>query len=1019
MNSSGFRKDFKIGKAYWRSLNELSDSPEFLKYLENEFPGGIGDPKDRTTRREFIRLMSSSLALAGIALAELGLTSCRWPKEKIIPFSRQPEERMPGVPVQYATSMEIAGVGYGLLVTSYDGRPIKIDGNPSHPFSLGAASAMMQASLLDLYDPDRSKGIVHREKHWVLNKSWTDFHNFAMSHFFELKKRGGDGLYILSEDTSSVSFEFMRSRLLNSFPNSRFYTYEPVSRDNEWLGTKLGTGKAYRSHLKLDKAKVVLSFDADFLMAHPASLRYSRHFTKGRRAEGFEMNRLYVLEPSYSITGAMADYRYAMPVRDICSFALVLADELASLGISFPGDIRSLLSNFADGARMSLNNQVVKQIASDLIESKGNCVIVAGFNLPPEIHALVCALNLALGSVGNVLEYTLEPEQERKPHFEAIQELAEDMGEGKVKTLLVLGGNPAYNAPADLSFDELLKEVETSIHLSPYLDETSNLCTWHLPRAHYLESWGDVRAYDGTISPIQPLIEPLYGGKTPIELLALVIDEEPYKGYEIVRKTFAGLLADGDFEKSWAKFLHDGVMIGSAWPTETPKVDTNSLAEAIRKYISSWQPLQKGEFEVVFKEDYSIYDGRFANNGWLQELPDPITKITWDNALLISPTTAKLFGLASSDTARIQVKGRSAVFPVYILPGHSDQTFTLPLGYGRQNAGRIGNGVGSNTYVVRLSDSPFVASSVVLTKNDKKHRLAITQDHHAIDLIGFLERGKRVGNLIREASLEEYQAEPTFAKGKGGEHNEHGAIIKEYEYTGYKWGMVIDLSVCTGCSACVVACQAENNVPIVGRSQVARGREMHWIRVDRYFAGSLESPSMRFQPLTCHHCENAPCEQVCPVAATLHSKEGLNEMVYNRCIGTRYCSNNCPYKVRRFNYLNYHKNMPEILELLMNPEVTVRSRGVMEKCSFCIQRIQSAKIRAKNEDRLVQDGEIVPACAQTCPTEAIVFGDLNDEQSKVKKLAESNRSYQILSELNVKPRTTYLAKITNPKKTLA
>ncbi len=1013
MNSSGLRKSYKPGKDYWRSLEELSDKPEFMDFLAREFPVDVLQAPSGKSRREFLRIMSASLALAGITLSELALSGCRWPKEKIVPFVSRPEGRSPGVPVQFATAMEISGVAHPLLVTSYDGRPIKVEGNSSHPASMGATNAVCQASILELYDPDRSRAIIHREKTWELTKSWNDFYNFCVTHFADLKKNDGRGFYVLTEASSSLGVSFLRGRLMELFPSARWYEYEPVSRDNEIIGTKYATGRAYRSHLHLERAETILSLDSDFLMKHPSAVRYARAFAEGRRANGKKMNRLYMVEPDYSVTGAQADRRLAMPLKEISAFAFIVARELLQLGANVDEEIASIITNFGSDVPGDIGSEFARQAAVDLFEKRGKALVTAGASLPPEVHSLVALLNYSLDAVNNTVTYTAEPDQDRPPHVQAISELAREISDRKVKTLLLLGGNPVYNAPSDIVFDQLIKDVETTIHLSLYRDETSRLCTWALPRAHYLESWGAFRAYDGTITPTQPLIEPLFGGKTPEEVLALVIDEEPYKGYDIVRTAFSHYVKAGDFERTWRKSLHDGIVAGTAWQTETPEFDRKSLVQSLKTFTDNWTPVKRGEFELVFREDYSVHDGRFANNGWLQELPDPITKITWDNALLVSANTAKLFDLSHGDVVLIQLAGRTASLPVYILPGHADSAVTLHLGYGRSYAGRVGNNVGVNTYPLRTTSAPSFASGVILVKTQKKQVLATTQDHHAIDLIGFLESGKRVRNLIREATLEEYKDNPTFAKHEQGEVGE-STLIAEHEYTGYKWGMAIDLSVCTGCSACVVACQAENNIPIVGKEQVARGREMHWIRVDRCFSGTPSDPRIAFQPLTCHQCENAPCEQVCPVSATQHSKEGLNEMVYNRCIGTRYCANNCPYKVRRFNFFNYLKDMPELHKLLMNPEVTVRSRGVMEKCTFCIQRIQSAKITAKNEGRVVEDGEIVPACAQTCPTSAIVFGDLNDENSAVSKLANSDRAYQILTELNVKPRTSYLARLRNP-----
>jgi len=1018
MNSSGFRKNFLAGKKYWRSLNELAESAEFKNFLEREFPSLADEDLSSSTRREFLRLMGASLALMGITIGELTLSGCRWPREKIVPYVKRPEGKAPGVPVQYATAMEVAGVATGVLVTSYDGRPIKVEGNPSHPFSMGAASAVAQASLLELYDPDRSKFPLQKEKNWELTKSWTEFHQFCVGHFASLRGKGGEGFYILSEASSSPSLQLMKGKLQKAFPKAVWLEYEPISRDNERTGTKLATGVALRSHLHLDKARVILSLDSDFLMTHPASIRYSFDFAKWRRGEASAMNRLYVVESGYSVTGACADHRLPLSNNEILAFCFALARELEAMGARMTLGASEFASPQLSQAIQGADIQFLRALAKDLFIHSGSSVVTAGFRLPPEIHALVLLINDALGNVGKTITYTAEPDQERQTHLEAISQLAQDIGEGKVKTLLILGGNPAYDAPSDLAFDELLGDIETTIHLSLYRNETSKLCAWHLPRAHYLESWGDARAYDGTVSVIQPLIEPLYGGKTPIEVLSYVLNEEPFSGYQIVKRSFANYEGSENSEEAWRKALDDGFVPATAWSPLAPNIDAERLRSSLNKFASNYKIAERGEFELVFAQSHFIYDGRFANNGWLQELPDPITKLVWDNALLISPNTAKLFGFKDGDIAHLTANGKAISVPVLILPGVASSTLILSLGYGREDAGRVGTKVGVNAYTLRTTSAWDISRGAILVKTAKNYKLATTQDHHAIDILGFAERGKRVGSLIRELTFAELKEAGEKLEEIQGEHPP-SSLWTEHKYEGHKWGMAIDLSVCTGCSACVIACQAENNVPIVGKKQVLRGREMHWIRIDRYFSGDIDNPQVRFQPLTCHHCENAPCEQVCPVAATVHSAEGLNEMVYNRCIGTRYCSNNCPYKVRRFNFFNYHKGLAESEKMLFNPEVTVRSRGVMEKCSFCVQRIEQAKIKAKNENRELSDGEIVPACAQTCPTNAIVFGDLNDPESKVRELAENKRAYQILAELNVKPRTSYLAKLKNPNEELA
>jgi molybdopterin-containing oxidoreductase family iron-sulfur binding subunit len=654
-------------------------------------------------------------------------------------------------------------------------------------------------------------------------------------------------------------------------------------------------------------------------------------------------------------------------------------------------------------------------MAGDLLAARGRGAVLAGYRQPPEVHALAHALNAALGNVGTTVAYTPEADPQRPSHREAIRSAVGAMNRGSVSTLLIIGGNPAYDAPRELGFPQALAKVTTAIHLAAFDDETSKLCRWHLPRAHYLETWGDVRAWDGTVSVQQPLIEPLYGGRSPIEVLALLLGDSVLTGYEIVRATFGAAGVAADFEAHWRRTVHDGVLEGSATaPVAAPGPVGSAVQAAMQRAAAAPAARPEGTLEAVFVADARTYDGRFANNAWLQELADNLTKITWDNAALLSYGAATRLGVKHGDVIVLERGGRKLEIAAYVMPGQDDTTVVLPLGYARTAAGRVGDGVGFDTYALRTLDAPYLASGVTLAKTSRTHALACTHDHYVIDEVGFAERQRRVGPLVREGTLAEYKANPSFATEKW-EAPKSLPLFNRQKYTGeHQWGMSIDLSACVGCNACVVACQAENNTPVVGREQVLRYREMHWIRVDRYFEGNPESPKVAFQPLACQQCENAPCEEVCPVAATMHSDEGLNEQVYNRCVGTRYCSNNCPYKVRRFNFFNYFLHVPEVERMVFNPEVTVRSRGVMEKCTFCIQRIEAVKIKAGNEKRPIADGEIVPACAQTCPTQAIVFGDLADPNSRVTRLHRDDRAYGILMELATRPRNLYLARLRNP-----
>ncbi len=995
------------GDRYWRSLEELADTAEFRAWVAREFPDGASEMLGGATRRHFLKIMGASFAMAGLA-------GCRWPEEKIVPYARRPEGRNPGQPVQYATAMELAGAATGLLVTSYDGRPIKVEGNPLHPHSLGATNAIQQASILELYDPDRSRTVMRRDGAQRTAATWDDFVAFAEPHFAELRQRGGEGLCVLSELSSSPSLADMRERFLRAFPKAHWCEHEPIGRDNEIAGAVMAFRKPCRTHYRLDRAKVIVCLDADLLMTHPAAIRYARDFAEGRKADDpqAEMSRLYAIESTYSVTGAAADCRYAVRSVDVGAALAQLVAELKAGGLAIPG--------IGDGPRPKADFDWIGEIATDLLAHKGDGVLAVGPRQPPVVHAVAHAVNAALGAVGRTVTYTIEPAAAASQ--ETFGVAARDLGAGRVNTLLVLGGNPVYDGAAELGPVEAMARVPTSIHLGLYDDETGHACTWHVPRAHYLESWSDARAYDGAVSVVQPLIEPLYGGKTPIEMLAVLTGEGPSTGHEIVRRTFAEHFGRGGGDAAWRKALHDGIVADSAWaPLRMPVPFAPPVTLSLGQIGGGSSAPGEG-FEVVLVPDHRVYDGRFANNAWLQELPDPLTRLTWDNAAILSPGDAQTLGVTNGDVIRVSCRAagteRTCEIAAFVLPGQAAGSITLPLGHGRTRCGRVGTGVGVDTYVLRGAGEILPGCSVRTT--GRRYPLAMMQDQHTIDKVGIAERQRRagrageVGEVVREATLTHYRADPEFAR-----HAVHVPELKQLwqepvAYDRHRWAMAVDLNRCIGCGACVVACQAENNIPVVGKEQVIKGRAMHWIRIDRYFRGDPAAPSVIHEPVACVHCENAPCEQVCPVAATVHDDNGLNVMVYNRCIGTRYCSNNCPYKVRRFNFFNWHKDLPETEKMAFNPEVTVRSRGVMEKCTYCVQRIEAALIRAKNERRPVRDGEIVPACAQCCPTQAIVFGDLNDAASRVRKRHEHPRAFGMLAELNVRPRTWHLARVRNP-----
>jgi molybdopterin-containing oxidoreductase family iron-sulfur binding subunit len=960
------------GKTYWRSLEELANTPQFEEWLHREFPVGASELLDSKSRRTILKLMGASFGLAG-------LTACRRPVEKTLPVAKGVEDFIPGTPLHYNTAMALGGAVSGLRVETHEGRPTKIEGNPDHPASVGAASAFAQASILNLYDPDRAK---HVRKNGAPS-SWEEFAAFAQSHF------AGDceGLRFLSQQVVSPSLEAVKAHAMKRFPKAKWVQYEPVSLDETMAGAVLAFGQPLNTHYRFEKADVVLSLDADFLGLDNTGSAAIRDFSRRRKitTPKQELNRLYVVESHYSITGASADHRLRMRVSDLGQFCSDLA---AELGVS--GDTLKVLPGTAD-----VRQKWLAAVARDLTRHKGRSLVVAGPRQPAIVHAWVHLLNQLLGNAGETVAYTASSWE---PQLPALKELAGEMAAGSVSTLVILGGNPVYDAPADLQLSENVKKVKTVIRLGLDDDETSALAAWQLLEAHYLESWSDARAADGTCSIQQPMIQPLYDGKTPAEIVGLISGYKDQRAYTIVRNLWTAQWS-GDSEKTWRKSLHDGIVLN----TRSPEVKVQAKRPAGIALQSA------PGLEVGFYPSSSAYDGRFANNGWMQEAPDQMTKLTWDNVALLSPATARRLQLAAGDLITLEQGGRSITVPVLEQPGHADSSISVALGYGRTKCGRIAKGVGYNVYPLRTVAGLHFTTGVNVKKTGGKYKLSVTQEHHSME-------GRPI---VREASLEEYRKEPGFAQKEA--PKEMFSLFKEQDYEkGNQWGLAIDLNSCIGCNACVVACQAENNIPIVGKDQVSRGREMHWIRLDRYFEGPDEDPKVVYQPMACQQCENAPCEAVCPVAATNHSPEGLNDMAYNRCVGTRYCANNCPYKVRRFNFLEWNKDMDAIQKMAFNPDVSVRVRGVMEKCTYCVQRIQEAKIHAKADGRrTVRDGEIVTACQQTCPAEAITFGNINDPNSKVSKLKKLDRNYAVLAELNVKPRTSYLAKVRNPNPELA
>jgi molybdopterin-containing oxidoreductase family iron-sulfur binding subunit len=971
------------GQRFWRSLEELAGSPEFVELVHREFPSQLEVWNDPVGRRRFLQLMGASLALAGAA----GCT--RPPQEKIVPYVRAPEEVVLGRPLYYATAVTRGGYTLGVLAETHEGRPTKIEGNPEHPASLGATDAWAQAAILSLYDPDRSQTVIGRG----VIETWDHFLTLLAAERERLLARRGAGLRILTETVTSPTLAGQLRAVLEELPEAAWHQYDPAAADNSREGARLAFGRYVDCRYRFDQARVVLSLDADFLLGWPGSVRYARELIDARRVASGEgtMNRLFVVESTPTITGATADHRRPLPASQIEAVARWIA---RSVGVAIAAAAQ-LPSGFP--------RDWLEAVIADLEANRGAGLVLAGPGQPPVVHALAHAINAVLENLGSTVTLIEPVEARPENQAQSLAQLVAAMNAGDVETLIILGGNPVYSTPGPLDFAAALGKVPLRVHLSEYYDETSFLCDWHIPAAHTLESWGDARAFDGTASILQPLIAPLYGGKSPHELLSALQGKGGRTAYEIVQEHWRRTLGEDDFGSRWRRAVHDGVVTGTEAAQADVQIDFQD-AQTNGELTESTDSL-----EIEFRPDSSLWDGQMANNGWLQELPKSLTKITWTNVAMISPATARRRRLASGDEVEIAVEDRSVRAAVWVMPGQPDGTVSLTFGYGRTRSGRVGTGLGYSAYAIRPLDGAWFTAGT-LRPTGKQTRIATTQQHHALDSAEAKGR-----DIVRVTTLVRFQDDPHHLDHRG--HHAAGplpSLYPEEEPQGNAWGMVIDQTACVGCNACVVACQAENNVPIVGEDQVLVGREMHWLRIDSYHVGPPANPETYFQPMLCQHCEKAPCEVVCPVAATVHDTEGTSNMIYNRCVGTRYCSNNCPYKVRRFNFLQYSDESTPSLKLLHNPNVTVRSRGVMEKCSYCIQRISAGRITAKKENRAIRDGEVVTACQQVCPTRAITFGNLNDQAAAVTTLKQSPLNYGVLADLGTQPRTTYLARVTNP-----
>ncbi|MEL1227593.1 MAG: Fe-S-cluster-containing hydrogenase [Candidatus Neomarinimicrobiota bacterium] len=981
---------------YWKSLKDISsedDYNRFLKQSEHNVDNGL-------SRRNFLSLIAASVALAG-------LEGCKKPVQKIIPYVEAEIGTIPGIPKYYASTLPFKNNALGVVIENHDERPVKVEGNEKHPTSLGKSNSFAQASTLEMYDPDRARGVKFKGK----KVDWNEYLNFAKS----INDGNGKGLAVLMQESSSPTIKSIQEDFKKNLPNADWVVYESVNNENLYDGIELAFSKRLQPLYRLEKAQIIVSLGSDFLGVDDNNIYHTRKFAQNRNIvdENSTMNRLYVAESSISSTGSSADHRLNVPQHEMENLLAELAYELKQLGLRI--EAKKVKSS---------NNLWVKAAAKDLFDGRGESIIIGGSSLSKEFHQLIALINYNLKAPIDYYPLNMSQVSSVK-NFES---LCKDMKDGKINNLIILGANPVYDSPVDFDFAESLKKVKNSVHLTNIIDETSKLCSWNIAMNHYFECWGDAMTYDGHVSIVQPQIMPLFDSKSIIQVLSPIVHSKEQSAYDTVKNVWKSkIVKSGNFEREWDKVLHDGLYKKPIFK----KVNVKPASKISTAVLNNYS-LDNDKFEIVFCPSSSVYDGRYANNGWLQEIPKPITSLTWDNAALISIKVAKKLNIKNGQMLEISVGDNSINIPAFITPGQNQKSITLELGYGRKFNGRIGNEVGFNVYPLRSSDSPsFILNGSIKVLNET-YPLASTQDHHGLeddkyaapgfDDLANKETQSRIPELVKQSTLDYYKDNPDWVQKKVEQHKpdkkrswaDHSMYNPDWDYSkGPQWGMSIDLTSCTSCNACSIACQSENNIPVVGKQQVMNGREMHWIRIDNYFAGDPDNPEVSTQSVACVHCELAPCESVCPVAATTHSSDGVNQMTYNRCLGTRYCANNCPYKVRKFNFYNYTRDLPEVVQMAMNPDVSIRFRGVMEKCTYCYQRISSARITAENEGREIKDGDFQVACQQSCPADAIKFGDINDPNSEVSKAKRRNRDYALLAHLGTAPRTTYLAKIRN------
>ena len=979
-NRGGSRR----GSPLWRSLEEQADNPAFHRFMEAEFPAVwrpiVAKLAFGPDRRRFLKLMAASFALAGLT----GCDDSDDGRAQEVPYVRNPEHMEPGAPLYYASVVPLDGYANGAVVTTFNGRPIKVEGNPQHPWSRGGTDVFMQASVLGLYDPFRSQSVIYLGR----GNTWEAFRGAMTGRFAALRALHGSGLRLLTGPVTSPSLAAQIAAMQKAFPEMHWHSVSPVAGDAAYQGTQLAFGRRLETRWRFDRARVVVALDGDFLDAGPQQVGVAKDWVEARRAAAAKgaLLEMFAAAAVPNLTSAKADH---VLVAGPAAITALADDLLASAGSQAPQPGKGPSGSGPDA-------QWRARAAAALLGAKGQGIVLAGASQPPAVHAAVARLNAALGNFGQTVFHTEAVTVEAEP----LAALTQAMDRGEVQTLLMLDVNPVYDAPADLHFAERLTKVALKIHAGGYVDETASYADWHLPLAHPLEAWGDARSLDGTVGLMQPTISPLYGGRSGPEILSLLTEPEPQGGADLLRAYWQGQTDAASFAPRWHQALLDGVMPDTALPevaVQAPAVQPGAVQPgAVKPGAAARAP---GGLDLLFRPDPTVWDGSVANNAWLQELPKPLTKMVWDNVVSISPRLAAREQLKQGDVVTVEVGGQRAEGPVWILPGQADGTVVVTLGYGRSAQDQLCDGLGYNAYAVRSSASPWHRQGATLHKTGRTKLLATTQEHNTMEGHDFV-RVQPVGAAA--VGDETAWTQPTL-------------YTPPYKDDGRAWGMVIDLDSCIGCNACVVACQSENNIAVVGRDQVAEGRWMHWLRIDRYYQGEPDDPATYFQPVPCMHCEEAPCEVGCPVEATLHDHEGLNLMVYNRCVGTRACSGYCPYKVRRFNYLDYTAGTAPSLQEQRNPDVSVRGRGVMEKCTYCVQRIAEARIQADKGDGVIPDGAVKTACQGACPTRAITFGDLSDSKSAVVAARHDPRNYALLGELNTRPRTTYLARLAPPE----